>query len=455
MINKLKTLAIAMMTAGATVATTYAAALTNNGDVLQPVTVTLTVYGETPATFKTATLLTAVTNALTNKFSKKATLDLATEVSIVATTNIASLVTNFVTNTANLPVTLTLSPNTLPGAAVSNGVAIGGVSNIVIGNPLGDNVTIGTNITVVTVGDFGPVTNTYALTNVSITDNTVTVGTNPPVTVEDGTQTYAGSATNVDTNTITIAAFTNGVADPANSITNLLSTNGISVSSTTNGVTTVTIGGVSYTNGTGTNFEVLLGTNVVVSTNGAPGLGTSPTNTLTTLATTTISTVVSNNAGTNYYTNIVTTTITDLSTTNTTNISSITTNLLSITNTSSELVIADGGTNTTIPSAILSVSEVLDVSISKPVGNYAIEHLVLDTTTNALGTNGPAVASPWYIKLQGLVKNTTASVTISKTDKVAVTNEAWSDVSGYGTNGTTPIVLGGTISVASPSAEKQ
>src|SRR5271157_1506145 len=97
MIKTLKIFAIAILATGATVASTRAAAAKPAGtNVLQSVTTALTVYGEktgvASAQFKTADLLTAVTNALTNKFSKKATLGIATvpaATNIVQTTNIS------------------------------------------------------------------------------------------------------------------------------------------------------------------------------------------------------------------------------------------------------------------------------------------------------------------------------------------------------------------------------
>lgn len=427
MINKLKTYAIAILAAGATVGAANAAKVVYTGtNVIQPVNITLTVYGEgktetTAGALKSVDVLTPIEKALTttNTFDKKAELVLLTT-SLVVQTGTTNVVTNIVTTVPN---TITLSSNTLP---VSN-------TSLTIGNPAGNNVTISSNnITVVTAGPLGPTTNTYALTNVTISDNSVTIGTNAPVTVEDSA--VSGAAASVDTNTLSAVTYTNGVPTATNSL-GQLGTNGISISTSTNGVTTLVVGGVtnSYTNAGGTNIGIDFGTNVIVGASNAPGLGS--TNTLSTIATTAIT---SSGAGlTNTLTYV--TTITD----ETTNLVAVT-NTVPVygTNSSSEFAIADNGVNTAIPTNILAVTPKstndLVTTVKTSTTGYNVQGLLL-TATNS--------SAYLTLKLQGLVKSASATVTLAKNNVVTITNETWSDVSGYGTNGTSAIVGGGTVSI--------
>jgi hypothetical protein len=400
-------------------------------NVIQPVSITLTVYGEKTGTLsaslKSADVLASVEKAITttNTFDKKAELVLATS-SIVTQVSTTNVVTNVPTTVPN---TLSLTTNTV---LLTNNV--GQTNTITIGNPAGDTVTIGSNITVVTAGPLGPTTNTYALTNVTVSDNTVTVGTNAAITVQDSS--VSGAITSVDTNTISTVTYTNGVPTATNSL-GVLGTNAISIATATNGVTTVVIGGVtnSYTNAGGTNIGIDFGTNIIVGATNAPGLGA--TNALSTIATTTFSNAAP--GGTNTVTYI--STITDNSTG-----SVLVTNVVPVfgTNLSSELAIADSGINTPIPSSVLSITAVTTNSVSSSTKTSTTSYSVKSLTLNA--TNSPALT----LKLQGLVKSATASVTLAKDNVVSVTNETWADVSGYGTNGTSPIVGGGTITISAP-----
>lgn len=431
MINKLKTYAIAILAAGATVGAANAAKVVYTGtNVIQPVNITLTVYGEgktetTAGALKSVDVLTPIEKALTttNTFDKKAELVLLTT-SLVVQTGTTNVVTNVVTTVPN---TLTLTTNTV---LLTNNA--GQTNTFTIGNAAGNTITIGSNITVVTVGPLGPTTSTYALTNVTVSDNTVTIGTNPPITVEDSMAT--GAITSVDTNTLSTVTYTNGVPTATNSL-GALGTNAISITTSTNGVTTLVIGGVtnSYTNAGGTNIGIDFGTNVVVGASNAPGLGS--TNALSTIASTLFSNTVS--GGTNTVTYV--TTITD-ETTNSVPV----TNAVPIygTNSSSEFAIADNGVNTAIPTNILAVTPKstndLVTTVKTSTTGYNVQGLLL-TATNS--------SAYLTLKLQGLVKSASATVTLAKNNVVTITNETWSDVSGYGTNGTSAIVGGGTVSI--------
>lgn len=434
MINKLKTYAIAILAAGATVGAANAAKVVYTGtNVIQPVNITLTVYGEgktetTAGALKSVDVLTPIEKALTttNTFDKKAELVLLTT-SLVVQTGTTNVVTNVVGSVSS---TLTLSTNVITVADTN------GATNLVIGSAGGDNVVISpTNVAVVTASVVGGVltytTNNYGTANVSVSDNTVVVGTNAGVAVAD--MNVSGPTSSLDTNQITLIAITNGVPVHGGTNSYNLGTNSVSVSTATNGAVTVTLGTNVYTNGTGTNFEVLFGTNVVVGVSNAPGLGA--TNALSTIATTTLSNMVSGTV-----TNLVAvTTITDY-TTNSVPV----TNTLPVygTNSSSEFAIADNGVNTAIPTNILAVTPKstndLVTTVKTSTTGYDVQGLLL-TATNS--------SAYLTLKLQGLVKSTSATVTLAKDNVVTITNATWSDVSGYGTNGTADIVGGGTITI--------
>jgi hypothetical protein len=462
MINKLKIFAIAMLATGATVANVKA--VTN---VLQSVSVALTVYEQngpglikSGVSFTTKNMLAAVTNGLgTNGvFDKKATLDLlttSTEVQIgtISVTNTNAIVT--LTNTLSLSsnvVTISAVTNSVGNSGITNGTAA--VTNLIIGVTNGGDYVIisatNTNVSVVTVGGLGPTTNFYATNSVTVDANqTAVIGTNAPVPVE--TNTVVGTVTvPIDTNTVTIV--TNGVS--TNSY--LIGTN--TVTFTTN---TVTIGTNTYSYAT--NTVVTIGTNTIGGTNDI-GFGTtntfssSLTSTFTLTSTTNFTTnVISATSGvtnTIITTNVtVVTTTTDLST----NIGTVVTNTPIFTNIeASELVVADGTNNTVVPTNIVYISELgtNDIVANSPrtgleTSDYSVKRLLLVST--GLFTN---TTDNVTLKLQGLVHQVVQVVVVDKTNKPSVTNENWTDVSGYGTNNGTPIVVGGTITIGSPTLQK-
>lgn len=442
--RKLKTFAVALLATGATVASIQAAPVTYIAtNVLQPVTVTLTVYEQKTATtiaptstFNTKALLNAVESGLgTNGvFDKHAFLALLTSniVTQTGTSNVVS--TNGSINTAN-PLVLSLITNVL---SPTNGVG----TNLVIGTPLGDTVTIvgtnATNIQIVTVSDFGPQTNFVSTTNpLVLTGDTVTVGTNTTVTVATNS-TFGATPLTLDIGSVVIIS--NGT--PIS--TNVIGTN--SVDFTTNSVTigtnAIAFGGTN-TPPTNTVVEIVSPTSTNVVYNNGTNTGFGTTKTFTTAISNIFTVSVTN--GVTYL--IVLTEIADL----VTNTASVT-NVVPVygTNASSELVVSDGAVNTPVPTNIVYVYV---KSTNDIVGSTA--HSETDWTVKGFLVNSAALVTNAsdnvVLKLQGLVHNTEAFV---GSGKIVVTNEAWSAVSGYGTNNGTPIVVGGTISVASPTVQK-
>jgi hypothetical protein len=440
MIKNLKTFTIAMLATGATVlsANAKAPAITNNGDVLQPVTVTLTVYGGADASFKTADLYKNVTNSLTNVFSKKAELALVTTSLKVqtGTTNVTTTVTT------NIPNTLPLSTNTYligTNGGPNTDLTIGDTSGSYYVTITATNGTTNLLVTTATLGAGGTVSTTTGTSGTTLTldaNQTLAIGSNAAVATETNLA-FGGTAESVDSG-VGVAIVSNGTV-----ITSLpIGTNSVDFT-----LTNVTVG-ASTNNPFGTNeiveFTNAFVTNIVYS-NGVPvGYGTSNSAFNTSLTTT--FTVVATNGATNVQ---VVTSATDL----VQGSESVTITVpVYATNVSSAIAIADQGTNTFVPTNILYVAQVgtNDVTVAKPAAGYNIESLILNTTPLT------SAHDPLSLTLQGLLKSTTAKVTISKGNVVTVTNYSWSDVSGYGLkNNTTPIILGGTITVASPSAEKQ
>jgi len=439
MIKTLKTIALAMLATGATVtaANAKATAITYGAtNVLQPVTCSLTVYEQkagatTPAiasgiSFSTKNLIVAVSNAL----GTNATLDKHAELAIL-TTNGQIGTTNVVTNVpGSVPNTVVVSSNTLL-------LGSGAGSNLVIGNPNGDYyVTITatngtTNVLVTTVGINGPVVTTESASNLTLyADQTIAIGTNTAQPIETNLA-LGGVSQPVDTSALTVISNGTTVA------TDVLGTNTFSVSTNGSGVIAVTIGTntTDYTNSATVTNVVLLGTNVVVTNGTAPGLGYSSsfTNSLTT--------TFEVNSTSNV---TVLTTTTDLAqgTVLKTNIEP-----LINTNITSMLVMADGSTNTPVPTNILYIAEVTTNDI---VAENAADTSRTDWTIKSFILNTPT----WSLNLQGLVHNTFDAFAVGKTH-YAITNEAWTDVSGYGTNNAgAPVVVGGTIAVGSPASQK-
>jgi len=436
MIKTLKTIALAMLATGATVsaANAKATAITYGAtNVLQPVTISLTVYEQkagatTPAiasgiSFSTKNLIAAVSNAL----GTNATLDKHAELAIL-TTNGQIGTTNVVTNVpGSVPNTLVVSSNTL---------TLGAGTNLTIGNTSGEYYvtlvsTNGTNnVLVTTPGLNGPVVTTNSATNLTLDANqTIAIGSNT-VTVETNLA-LGGVGQPVDTSALTVISNGTTVA------TDVLGTNTFSVSTNGSGVIAVTIGTntTDYTNSATVTNVVLLGTNVVVTNGTAPGLGYSSsfTNSLTTTF------------EVNSTSNItVLTTTTDLAqgTVLKTNIEP-----LINTNITSMLVMADGSTNTPVPPNILSITEIST--------NDIVAENAADTSRTDWTIKGFILTTPtWSLNLQGLVHNTFDAFAVGKTH-YAITNEAWTDVSGYGTNNAgAPVVVGGTIAVGSPASQK-
>jgi hypothetical protein len=579
MINKLKTLAITMLATGATVTGLHAAPPAySETNLFQPLTVTFSLYEEksvsaldvgAAASFKTANLLTEVTDSLSNTFTKKAVLgyvtyetnlstnlvntlvsnsvptaeagtnvlDLSTSIvpltvttisnalvvtNLVTITNvITNTSTNFVSSTTNLG-TLTNSGVTLTTNTVTNTLAIGdsGTNTITI------TVTNGTtNITVVA----GTNTTTYTnLSDLTLSGTTATVGTNA-YTVETNVVLTNSTSTNsiaidtsavtietngaifasliIGTNTVTIDV-TNSVVSVTVGATNVtISTNFISsTNGSTNIVTlTTTVGtNVVTTNGETTNALtnlVLIGSNVVVSNGVIAGITNALlTNTIDTTLTFALSSndVASGtnvSSTTNYtafstYTNQVITNITVItnsivlstnavlvaavpsaSVTNVQTVGITTSNVVSVIGAGSrELVVQDQSgsgasliyTYTPVPTNILEITPVPETN----------EIDVASVTTHGTTTNETdysikriALTAPSFtFKAQGLVHSTLDYVTVASATlngkKIAVTNETFTFVSGYGTNvvsGTigTNFVLSGTAAIGTPAQDKQ
>jgi hypothetical protein len=570
MIKKLKIFAIAMLATGATVASTRAATTYISTNVLQPVTVTLTVYGEkagsqssigtgAAASFKTANIVAAVEaglggkNSQGNAFGAKASLDLLTyeTVSIPAITNAATtnvvtntsvLVTNatVVTNVVSTPSVLTLNTNTVAHLASTTNVGVEtnaltgtgttntsttGLSNFVaavtnnvlLGNTNGDFVTVTatngtTNLTVNTVSALnGPTNTTYATNSFTFDANqTVLIGTNAAIAVETNANEVGTTATNLAVDASSVLVETNGVA-----VTNLvIGTNTYTISTnsvvSTNGSTNTLVVTVGTNTVTLTN-SVVVGTNaaVVVTTNTAYIVSASGTNTIvgtneqggfTNVDTLTTTFTVSADV-TNFTTNTTINTNVAFGVTNvivTTN-ETIGTNLAIVTETSSFTTVTNVGTNlstnflVTITTNAASTNAATNIVggpatlvIAEVVGTgaaatpvYTPVPAAILTITNAAGASDvvadtATVTTDWTIKkliltttntpvtltLQGLVHSTkdnfavASALTAAERGKIAVTNEAWTDVTGYGTNGTTPIVVGGTVTVGTPAASK-
>jgi hypothetical protein len=581
MIKTLKTIALAMLATGATVTAANAAAITYaSTNLFQPLTVTLSVYqqksitaegdslaGGVSASFKTANLLTAVTNTLGVGVAKGSILGYVTYETngvintnspilssnlvnaatnavtvgtsilplISSTTNLVSITNTVVatnssglTGSTNGSTTNVVTVTNLGTTIVTNGLAIGdsGSNTITLTNIGGTNaviVAIGTNVT----------TN-FSITNISLNGDTAVVGSNS-IVVETNTA-LGGAAIGIDTNSVTIetngVVFTNltiGTNTVTISITNAPGTNtatdrivSVSVSTTnvtiatnavtaTNGVTTnnvvltVSVSGVPVSTNTGASTNaltnlVLIGSDVIVSNGTTAGFGTNPVystsldNTLTfgtssNLVSTTNSTVTfgstTNMAGvTNSFTTNTTVTTTNLviatnvdvaiTTTSYTTTNVLVTNGFNTTNEvaagPAELAIQEptgkGATASfeyiSVPAAILAISNV-------PANIDIVNSTIRSTTTNESDYSIKTMtlnATNVSFKLQGLVHSTLDSVTVASATalgkKVAVTNEAWTDITGYGTNVTTEtatnlggIVLSGTAAVGTPSAEKQ
>jgi hypothetical protein len=453
MINKLKTFAIAMLATGATVATTRATPITYAAtNVLQPVSITLTVYEQKPVStptvatgesFNTKALVTAVESALgTNgTFNNKAELALLTS-NLVTQTGTTNVTTNVVTS----------GPNTL--LISTNSVVLGGTTNLTIGNTSGSyyvtitatNGTTNLLVTSTTETINGPVSTTTGTSGTTLTldaNQTLAIGSNAAVGTETNLA-LGGVAQGVDSGDY-VSVISNGVV-----VTNLaIGTN--SVAFTTN---SVTLNGNTNTTVTFLTNEVVEITNTtstnVISNNGT-NTGFGPTNAFTTSLTTTF-TVGTNGGG---LTNVtIVTSTTDLTTvTNTvTNAEPVYT-----TNTSTEFVIADGTVNTPVPTNILSVT----VHSTNIIGETFNRSDVLTAETEwsimrlDLNTEGVIsnAADNVTLHFQGLVKSTYDDFVVGKL-KVPLTNFSWSDISGYGTNNGTPIVVGGTMTIQTPAEQK-
>jgi hypothetical protein len=476
MINKLKTIAVAMLVIGATMPAANAKVVPIATNVIQGVTVTLTAYEEkagtsntiASGTFKTANILAAVESSLTNTFSKKATLSLLTS-NLVTQTGTTNQTTNEV---GNVLTAVDLSTNTYAlyseTITISNGAPIltnFTTNNVTIGDTAGSyyvtlTATNGTtNVLVTSVGFAGPSTTGVVATNLTLDANqTLAIGTNAAVATETNLA-FGGTPEAVDATSLSVT--TNGVAVSNSPI--VIGTNSLTISNTAGNVT-VTVGTnvLSATNSATITNEVLIGSTVIISNGTSLGLGT--TNVLSTSLTTSFTIATNSTSSTNGLTALETNLITGTNVTVVTTATDYVTNTVTITNpvpvfttnTSVELVVADQGTNTPIPTTTMSVSvmpndilgETINIHTSAITGEtlWTIDRLDL-SATNATSTND--VLS---MKLQGLVKGTFANVKVGK-GTVAVTNQAWSDVSGYGTNNGVPIVLGGTISIAAPAEQ--
>jgi hypothetical protein len=493
MIKTLKIFAIAILATGATVASTRAAATTYaDTNALQAVTVKLTVYADKAsaptnlvtgagASFTTADLLTVVTNAMTNKFSKKATLDLVTletTTSTEVTTNISSIVTNVVTNTVSSPASLVISSNNelIGGVAITNsgtGANVTndlGTTNVTIGDTSGGNyVTITandgtTNIIVTTEGGTGPVSVAVATNTVSLTGDTATTGSTSATVAASA----ALGASTVPVETANVTIETNGVI-----VTNIaIGTNTFTIATNSLGtgtnVVTVTVGttSVSVTNTAAVTNLVLIGTNVIDTNAVISGFGTnsSLTSSLTTTFTLLTSTAVATNASgvttnTTITTNVAVVTETTAYTTSAVIKTNYVTNFESVTITNAggpaQFTIVDVVSNVpvyaVVPAGILTITNVTDNEIAadsgKKVADYALENLILEAA-DASGTN--------YLKLQGVVQNTVQDVAVKSAPggTIVVTNSAWTDVSGWGTFDGAPVIVEGTVTIAAPTTEK-
>jgi hypothetical protein len=456
MINKLKIFAIALMAAGATVATTRATPITYVAtNILQPVSVTLTVYEQKPVTvptifpgqsFKTKDLLTAVESALGTtppaggQFSKKAEIALLT--SNLVQFGPTNVVTNLVTSVAN---TLLIS---------TNSVVLGGTTNLTIGDTAGSyyvtvtatNGTTNLLVTTTTIGPAGPVSTTTGTSGTTLTldaNQTLAIGTNAAVGTETNLA-FNGAPIAVDSGD-SVSVISNGVVVTNYDIgTNSVAftTNSVTLNGNTNtAVTFYTNEIVEITNTTSTNVIANNGTNT--------GFGAS--NAFTTSLTTTF-TVGTNGSG---LTNVtIVTSTTDLVTNSVTVTNTVTVPVS--TNTSTELVVADGVVNTPIPTNILDITVHSTNIIGETFNHLAVLTAETEYSIMRVDLNSTALtnaADNVSLSFQGLVKSTYQDLAVGKT-KYPLTNFSWSDISGYGTNNGTPIVVGGTLTIQAPVAQK-
>ena len=310
----------------------------------------------------------------------------------------------------------------------TNGVAL---TNFVIGT---NTYTVSTNSVVSTNGSTNTLVVTVGTNTVTLTNSTVS-GTNAPVVVATNTvEIVSADSTNIVVGTNEAGGFTN-----ADTLTTVFTV----VSDVTNVVTNTTF--TTNLNGT---TNVITVTNQTISTN-------------LEIVTETASYSTATNIVTNFTTNfLVTTNITPATTNAATN----------IVGGPGSLVIAEVvGTGasatpvyTPVPAAILSITNPATTNdiladTKTVISDWTIKQLILNTTTNAT-TN--AVTTPITLTLQGLVHSTrdnfsvASALTVAEHGKITVTNEAWTDVTGYGIAGTTPLVVGGTVTVGTPVASK-
>jgi hypothetical protein len=407
----------------------FVTSVTNNvtlGDTFgNYVTVTAT-NGTTNLTLNTVNGLTGPTNVsyATNSF----TYD-ANQTAIIGTNTPVPVETNAVyTNVSGgQPTNVAIDASSL--VVFTNGVPI-------VTNVIGTNTyTIATNSVVSTNGT----TNTLVVTvgtNVTTVTNSVMVGTNAPTVVSTNTvDIVSASDTNVVVGTNELGASTN---------TDSLTTTFTVVTN----VATFTTNTTFVTN-TGVSTNEIVTTNETIATNLAI---------VTETAAYTASTNVSTNLSTNF---LITTNVTGPITNAATNI---------IGGAASVVIAEVVGTGasatpvyTPVPPAILSITNMATpndiISDTATVtSDWTIKRLFLNTTTNAV-TN-VTVAAPVMLTLQGLVHSTRDNVTVASAltaaerSKISVTNEAWTDVTGYGTNNGVPIVVGGTVTVGSPVLSK-
>lgn len=433
MIQKLKTLAIAMLATGATVTAVNGKTpppVTTN--ILQSVTVALTYYGNNginAASFKTSDLLTAIENSITGvTFGKHATLSVAT---VLAETNIESSPTS---NSTPILVTNIVSPAV---AVSSNTVVIGtnGMgTNLTIGVTDGNYLSISSNgtVSIYQAGPDGPTLVTNEAVTGSITLGTSNVVVDGTTLAISNTATFGGTP-EVDTTDVVITS--------GGGTTNIP---GVGAVIYTNEVIS-TVGGVSTTNSFDTNDLVYIGSELVVS-NGAPVTGFGTNSSLPVNFTSTTFTVSAANGGTNVS---IVTTATEYSTN-----TAVTTNGYEVVTPGyTSWVVADQGTNTSIPTNILVVREASANNIATTVHgldvDYSVKHLELNATNLTF-------------KLQGLVKSSEVLEIVgtgSGKTTLDVTNANWTDVNGYGTNGLLktpfPVVYGGagTITIGTPTKQ--
>jgi hypothetical protein len=456
MIKKLKTFAIAMLATGATVTATHAAAIVYaSTNLFQPLGVTLSVYEQkaigaasgtstvdtivtgAAASFKTANLLTAVTNTLGVGFSKKAllgyiTLETNTIVSETVNSNSPILGTNAINTGTN---TIGLSTNIVPLVTTTSNIGV--VTNVftttntftVITNALGGDGSItnpgvpATNITFITNGftsgslttnaEGAPVTNTLAIGDSGSNTITISIGTNATsnlvtnivVTTATTTNTFT-NLSQVSLNGDTAVVGTNTLSVETNtSLVSALATNAVGID--TNAVTIET-NGVAYTNLViGTNAVVISTTNVV-GTNGVTnvavkvGVGT----TEVTISTNVLSTT---NSASNTVT-FVTALGTNAGTTNSFTNTVPYTNLVLV---GSEVVVSNGttlnfGTNSTLTDSLTTTVTVLGGS----------------TTTNA-ATNFAGVSTNFVATTNFTTNAGVSTNEIISTNEIVVTNQVF------------------------------